>query len=417
MDNFAEKFKFIILIMANNRNDITPKPQNGIELLLDSTTGVYSTDGQVNEERIIAGIKEKRAKKEDILRLTHKLRNSRNILERELFRLERFSKTFNKRYATSDNKCYSSANIMLEKIHSHYLRWKDILSLTSARKRQKGKYAAVRHSLYDRSLLNKKRPYTPDFYGMKSFGSFMDDLKEELDFFMKTLVCGLNLCKKMLNEERRIKESPDWIKEIYSNCYNIIVSKNRETINWLVNNKLVNSDNQLYQLMLEYKDKEKFIQDYFHEPTETSFNDFVFTDIVTTVLNYNISFTEQRLWGRNYEKIKLVRFAIAHFDQLVTPHGRNGYNGADIMDFIVWCDVCKNDDTREDEERILYDYLMENYKGNNHVVGWSSVFETRKTYEKANIQKISSDFDARVKELHEKEEHHNIDVDNVDDVA
>lgn len=404
--------------MDDNPKDITSEPRNGIELLLDSTTGVYDAEGGVNVDRIIAGIKERHAKKEDILRLTHYLRDSRGVLERELFRLEGFAKIFNRRYATNDNKCYSSANTMLGKIHSHYLRWRETLKMTSPRKKRNTKNGAVGHSLYDRSLLNKNRSYTPDFYRRKSYGSFLDDFIEELELFLNALVYGVNLCQKMLNEESRIKKCPDWIKEIYVYCYNMTVAKNQKTIDWLVNIRQANTGNPLYQLMLDYKDKDRFIQEQFHEHTDVNFNDYVFADAVMTLLNNNISITEQRLWGRNYDKIKLVRFAIAHFDQLVTPHGRNGYNGADIMDFIVWCDVCKNSESRDDEEHILYDYLKENYKGNVHIVGWTSVFECRKTYVNANnLQKISSDFDIRVKKLYEDVEHHKIDVDNVGDVA
>lgn len=395
--------------------DKVPETQDGIQYLYDSTCGVYNAEEGVNNERIVAGIQYGRAKKEDILALTLNLRNSRGILERELFRLAEFAQVFNKLYATKNNKWFSSAEIMLKKIQSHYLRWRDVLKLTSPRKNRKKRRHNVEHPIYETSLLNKNQPFVGDMFGIASFGSLVADLKAELEKFLSDMVKGIKLCQTMLNEEEKIKERPEWIKEIYEDCYNMTVAKNRDTIDWLVSIGRANTDNELYKLMLKYKNKDKFIQEQFHEHTDVKFNDYVFADIVMTLMNNNINSTEQTLWGHDYDKIRLVRFAIAHFDQLITPHGRNGYNGADIMDFIVWCDVRKTPDTRDDEERILYDYLIENYKGDVHIIGWTSVFEIRKSYQ-GNVEalkKIASEFDQRVKKLYEMEKKKEVDLEDV----
>ena len=398
-----------------SKNDRVPETQDGIQYLYDSTRGVYSPENGVNDERIVAGIQYGRAKKEDILEVTLNLRNSRGILERELLRLNDFAREFNRLYATKNNKWFNSAEIMLKKIQSHYLRWREMLQLTSPKKSRKRKYRAVEKPIYETSLLNQKQPFVGDMFGITSFGSLVADLKTELEKFLSDMVTGIKLCQAMLNEEGQIKENPEWIKDIYEDCYNMTVAKNRETIDWLVSIGRANTDNELYQLMLKYKNKDKFIQEQFHEHTDVKFNDYVFADIVMTLMNNNINSTEQTLWGRDYDKIRLVRFAIAHFDQLVTPHGRDGYNGADLMDFIVWCDVRKNSDIRDDEEHILYDYLKENYKGNVHMVGWSSVFESRKSLPKDDdeLKKIASNFDLLVQELYKREKQKEIGLDYV----
>lgn len=399
-------------------NDLerVPGTPNGIKVLYESTQGVYNTEEGIKNERIVAGIQYGRAKKEDILNLTIYLRESRGTLERELLRLNEFAHVFNKLYATKNNKWFSSAEIMLKKIQSHYLRWREVLKLTSPRKKKrKQNRQPVEHSIYDTSYLNKNRPFVGDFYGIDSYGSLLSDLKVELENFLSDMVAGIKLCETMLNEEERIKENPLWIKEIYEDCYNMTVTKNRETIDWLVSIGRANTDNQLYQLMLTYKDKDKFIQEQFHEHTDVKFNDYVFVDIVMTLMNNNINSTEQMLWGRNYEKIKLVRFAIEHFDQLLRPHGRSGYNGSDIMEFIAWCDVTKDPNRREDEDHILYDYLTENYNGERHFVGWPSVFDSRKHYneEVSTLKSIASDFSKRVEKLYEEVMKQKIGMDSV----
>ena len=383
-----------------------PETNDGIQYLYESTQGVYNEKSGVNDERIVAGIQYGRAKKADVLKVKHNLVESRCILERELLRLADFAQEFNKLYATKNNKWFSSAEIMLKKIQSHYSRWKKLLKLTSPKKkRHRRGCRAVEHSVYETSLLNKNQPFVIDCYGIESYGSLLVELKQELEKFLSDLVKGIKLCQTMLNEEKRIKEDYEWIKEIYEDCYNITVAKNRETIDWLVSIGRANTDNSLYQLMLTYKSKDEFIREQFHEHTDVKFNDYVLADVVMTLMNNNISSTEHMLWGRDYDKIRLVRFAIEHFDQLVSPNGRKGYCGADIMDFIVWCNVTKNSDTKVDMEHILYDYLKANYKGNRHIVGWTSVFESRKSYpqDEKRLQVIANTFEQRVQELYKKE--------------
>lgn len=374
-----------------------PETKEGLETLYDTTTGA-------TDDRLVAGIQCKRTKKEDILKVTARLRDSRSTLEAEMLRLSDFAQEFNHLYATKNNKWFSSAEIMLKKIKSHYLRWREMLKFTSPRKGKKKNGRKVKeHTIYETTSFNKKRPYEKDVFGIESYGELVFNLKKELEEFLSDLVKGILLCQSMLNEEEIIMQSPEWIKEIYEDCYNMTVQKSKETIEWLNSIGRAHTDNPLYQLMLTYDNKDKFIEEQFHKQTDVRFNDYVIVDIIMTLRNNNISYTEQKLWGKNYDKIKLVRFAIENFDQLVTPHGRKGYDGNDIMEFILWCDVNKSIDTREDEEHILYDYLKQNYKGTTPIVVWSSVFEARKLYpnDKNQLDNIKMEFDEKVKKIYE----------------
>lgn len=380
--------------------DKVPETPEGLQTLYDTTQGA-------TDERFVAGIQCKRTKIADILKLTNRLRDSRGVLESELLRLADFAKVFNKLYATKNNKWFNTAEIMLKKIQSHYLRWREILKFTSPRKSRKKRKSKKEKTIYETTSFNRNRPIQSDAFGMSSYDYQVKELKNELHLFLGDMVKGIKLCQTMLKEEDKIKHDPEWIKDIYEDCYNMVVAKNRETIDWLHSMGLAHEDNPLYQLMIKYNDKEKFIEEQFHEHTDTRFIDFVIADVIMTLMNNNINATEQQLWGKNYEKIKMVRFAIENFDLLVTPHGRSGYNGADIMEFIIWCDVIKDPNTREDEERILYDYLKDNYKGGRSLVGWSSIFNSRKEYNQESRNRIAGSFDKNVTnlfdELHKKE--------------
>lgn len=376
--------------------DKVPETPEGLQTLYDTTQGA-------TDERFVAGIQCKRTKIADILKLTNRLRDSRGILESELLRLADFAKVFNKLYATKNNKWFNTAEIMLKKIQSHYLRWREILKFTSPRKSRKKRKPKREETIYETTSFNRNRPIQSDAFGMSSYDYQVGELKNELRLFLGDMVKGIKLCQAMLNEEDKIKHDPEWIKEIYEDCYNMVVAKNRETIDWLHSMGLAHAENPLYQLMIKYNDKEKFIEEQFHEHTDTRFIDFVIADVIMTLMNNNINAAEQQLWGKDYEKIKMVRFAIDNFNLLVTPHGRKGYCGADIMEFIIWCDVIKDPNTREDEERILYDYLKDNYKGGRSIVEWSSVFSARKDYTQTIKDQIKMSFNEKVTNLFEEQ--------------
>ena len=376
--------------------DKVPETPEGLQTLYDTTQGA-------TDERFVAGIQCKRTKIADILKLTNRLRDSRGVLESELLRLADFANAFNKLYATKNNKWFNTAEIMLKKIQSHYLRWREILKFTSPKKSRKKRKPKKEETIYETTSFNRNRPIQSDAFGMSSYDYQVGELKNELRLFLGEMVKGIKLCQAMLNEEDKIKHDPEWIKEIYEDCYNMVVAKNRETIDWLHSMGLAHEDNPLYQLMIKYNDKEKFIEEQFHEHTDTRFSDFVIADVIMTLMNNNINATEQQLWGKDYEKIKMVRFAIDNFNLLVTPHGRKGYCGADIMEFIIWCDVIKDPNTREDEERILYDYLKDNYKGGRSIVEWSSVFSARKDYTQTIKDQIKMSFNEKVTNLFEEQ--------------
>lgn len=376
--------------------DKVPETPEGLQTLYDTTQGA-------TDERFVAGIQCKRTKIADILKLTNRLRDSRGVLESELLRLADFANAFNKLYATKNNKWFNTAEIMLKKIQSHYLRWREILKFTSPKKSRKKRKPKKEETIYETTSFNRNRPIQSDAFGMSSYDYQVGELKNELRLFLGDMVKGIKLCQAMLNEEDKIKHDPEWIKEIYEDCYNMVVAKNRETIDWLHSMGLAHEDNPLYQLMIKYNDKEKFIEEQFHEHTDTRFSDFVIADVIMTLMNNNINATEQQLWGKDYEKIKMVRFAIDNFNLLVTPHGRKGYCGADIMEFIIWCDVIKDPNTREDEERILYDYLKDNYKGGRSIVEWSSVFSARKDYTQTIKDQIKMSFNEKVTNLFEEQ--------------
>ena len=58
---------------------------------------------------------------------------------------------------------------------------------------------------------------------------------------------------------------------------------------------------------------------------------------------------------------------------MVAPEHKN-IDGKFLLEFIKWCGVSCH------HERKLHNYLLDNYKGSKHIVGWTQVLNTRKDY-------------------------------------
>lgn len=69
--------------------------------------------------------------------------------------------------------------------------------------------------------------------------------------------------------------------------------------------------------MLEYDDRNDFINDNFHGPSTSQFSRFVVVDSTMNALKRNVSPVAKRLLGNDINKIMQVNHAIEHLDQLI----------------------------------------------------------------------------------------------------
>jgi hypothetical protein len=276
-----------------------------------------------------------------------------------------------------------------------------MLELTSPRFNKKAAPQGVEQSVYKASYLTKK-PLELDIWGPASYGTIIYDLKEELDYIISHLEDGEQLCKDTLAREEEIDSDPEQKKQLYERQYREEEERNQETIDEYCNDGNISDRNTLYQKMLEYDDRNDFINDNFHGPSTSQFSRFVVVDATMNALKRNVSPVARRLLGNDINKILQVNHAIDHLDQLLDVKPGGQFDPVSIVQCIRWCGILPSTKKRRDNERVFYEeYLMPNYPGTHTWPARNTVFTRRKTMgnEEHQIKLDAASFDKKFREV------------------
>ena len=352
-------------------------------------------------EQLMAGIQAHRPTREQLLEKIRYFRNSRSTIDIELNRLADYSENYNELWAAKNIYHFGTTEALQNRTKSQCKRWAEMLELTSPRFNRKAAPQGVEQSVYKASYLTKK-PLELDIWGPASYGTIIYDLKEELDFIISHLEDGELLCKDTLAREEEIDNDPDQKKQLYERQYREEEERNQETIDEYCNDGNISDWNTLYQKMLEYDDRNDFINDYFHGPSTSQFSRFVVVDSTMNALNRNVSPVARRLLGNDINKIMQVNHAIEHLDQLLDIKPGGQFNPVSIVQCIRWCEVLPSTKKRRDNERVFYeDYLKPNYHGTHTWPAWTTVFTQRQSMgnDERQLKLDAASFDKKYKEV------------------
>lgn len=351
-------------------------------------------------ERLIASIQSKRTSPEQILKLTRDLRESHSLLDSELYRLGTFAKDYNSLWATNQTYDFGTTGQLQKKTQSQAKRWRDLCKITAPRYHATPNDASEPQSLYDATYLNH-RPYEPDLWGPASYGTLITDLYEELRVIVDHLDEGKRLCEDVLDQEEQINKDPDWKEELYDTQYRVAEEDLRDDIEKHYHDNHVNTDNPMYQKMMTYPSERDFKSGEFHKRNKRQFNDHVITMSTLKMQENQITPIENQLWGDKFDKIKLVRFAIKHADQLLKVKPGGKFDSDSIVEMMKWCDVKTSSKRHKDNEHVLFNHIMMSYQGDHPWPAWSNVFEINKMVKNSIQDTIaySTRFERRLNKL------------------
>ena len=379
--------------MGGYRENVDPT-EKGLDELDESTR--YATI-----ERLIAGIQSKKTTPEKLLELTAHFRKRHSYEDAELYRLGDFSKDYNKLWATKNNRCFNKEEMMLNKRQSQYKSWREMLKLTSPRFKPKPNESEDPQSIYEASFLTY-RPYELDMWGPASYGTLIYNLWDELNVIVKHMQDGRKLCDDMMEEEAMIDKDPERKEQLFWDQYRSIAERNQDTIELHVKKGIVNTDNPVYKKMLTYPNTiTGLAHNDFHYRSETQMSDFVITHSTLTHQNNNITPTENILFGQDFERIKIMRFAAEHADELLSITG-NKFDKSDILFLIKWLNPLKSTKPHKDNEHVLFDCIKGRYQGTVKWRGWPTIFELRNLlgYSEKGWQDVVKDFGEKVMKLY-----------------
>lgn len=328
-------------------------------------------------------------------------RNSRSTLDMELYHLSDYAEDYNSVYAAKNTYQFGITEGLQNRTKSQCKRWSEMLELTSPRYNQKGAPPGVEQTVYKASYLTHK-PYELDLWGPASYGTLVYDLKTELDFIVSHMEDGEHMCQDTMAKEEEINKDPVRKKQLYEKQYREEEERNQETIDDYCREGKISTDNPLYKKMLDYDNRDEFINENFHGPSTSQFARYVVIDSTLNALDKNISPLEKRLFGDDFNKITRVRTAKTHIDSLLDVKASGLFDSLSIVQCISWCEVLPSTKPHHDNERDFYEkYLVPSYIGNHRWPAWNTVFNRRKTVGKDDQQRKldAASFESKYKQF------------------
>lgn len=327
-------------------------------------------------DKIFASIRSRDYDESDINLINAEVRISIAKIEKEYISLEKFSKEFNKLYATDHNQCYDTALKLCRKLRSTLAGTKKLFRKMCPiiRKKAGGNEAEKKLSVFDHSYLTGLT-FSKDMFGLESYPDCVKELCCAVSLFFCKLTGVMALCREIIAKENYIRCHPDLCYKIYKDNYDNVAKKSRDTIKYIENNSGITYQmNSLKERMDKAKSLQQVICDCFHTYNESQFQNFVIFDTIAKGKKDNLSPIESLLWPNNHDLAKQVRFVITHLDDLIEPcklvglkvlgrtdkkEGKHHIYGPIIVMIMEWAGI-----TGTGKEAKFNRYFNETYRGN-----------------------------------------------------
>lgn len=359
-------------LTAYYNTDIEPTLQR-----LHQVKDIVSNFEVEGANRLMSALKMKHMDLEEIERLTEYISQARDKMSKELDRLHRYEKDFNKDFATDHNDYYNSVSEILRHMRSHMSPLKTILKKFCPRQHpttsECAAYDIPQKSVFEESTLSKGI-YEGNLFDLSSYPPIVQGLFNELIGFFKAEEECMNLCTEILQEEMDIRKDPvrskcsldTYRRKAYKRLRNQIFLLNEETINCL------KEITPAYQRYLTYASDEGFAQGEFHKHNHADMEHFCIIECLTETAEITIE--EKALWGNNPKTIKKIKYVISHFDELLPSDFRQKHMGLYLYIFCQWA-------LHNNVKRAL-EYFTAHYKGKYKVVKYTGVNKHNVDYNK-----------------------------------
>ena len=371
---------------------IVEHDKSGLEMVLEALE-------ELLQERFVEGIKNKHRTLYEIEQTTEMVLMYQHRVNIEAKSVVKFSENFIRQFATDNNQCFSTAQILFGKIRSTLAGLKQVFYKTTATDRRQLPEGIEPPLVYDKSPLGHG-DYTPDMFGLESFPQPVQDLYHALDTLFSTSSTILALCHLMIEEEEETRKDIVQLRQIYrESCDELLNAVKAATV-------FISSAQELPANELEERRKKagsdddvSFLKNAYHRHDKKELTQFLIIKCIREAHNDGLTETEKFYWRKNKEKAFMARRVIDNFDSIRDVEGQEGKLSATVLvEFLKWCGVV------ESQEKGLYEkYFRPNYlaKRKYNVLGWNTISGKRKDLKGFGDtdEKLAQDFEARISEL------------------
>lgn len=300
--------------------------------------------------KLLYAINGKHQREEDIIGLTIAIQDYKIKLSRQKIYLFRFGKTFNKKFANEDNKCFDTSIKLSRRMRSGLSGIKKAIIKPFVKvTRKRLPDGTPNPSILERSMISTEN-YCADLYGLASYPDCVKELFKEMLEFYEILDECIAESKRVLKEEKEVKADErlclerliDDCEKSRKNQVHIIeaIEKDptfRETIK---KTKSLSGDdnNPVLKSFKKNSMSGTFARAFFHNCSPSDIGK------ITLYKAWNESNVDPMLmlahtvFGDDDDKIRRINYVISCFDQLLPATCKRGTIPAyRLYVFMDWC--------------------------------------------------------------------------------
>lgn len=364
---------------------IVEHDKSGLEMVLDAMDDLL-------EEKFIEGIKNKHHNTYEIEQTTEMVGIYQHRVNIEAKALTRFSERFIRSYATENNKCFNTAEVLFKKIRSTIASLKKVFYKTTPVDYTQLPEGVEPPTVYKKSPLGHG-DYTPDVFGMESFPKEVKNLYHAIDTLFSTSSVMLALCHEMIEKEEETRNDIVQLRQIYKESCEELLGAVKAASEFMVSTQEL-PENELEQLREKAgsDEDERFLKRGYHTCDKGVLTQYLIIKTIKQARNEGLTEIEAYYWRKNHDKALKVRRLVDKFDLIDDVKGQaNSLSSMVIVEFLKWCGV------PESQEKQLYlRYFVPKYivNGKYKPLGWNTISGKRKELKEMGDtdEKLANDF-------------------------
>lgn len=343
----------------------------------ESLTSVLNLVSRIEEDRVFSAIISKRLSHDDLVEYSSHLKEIRQRQLREIGRLKKFAKDFNKQYATDDNKCFSTSQLLFNQIRSNMKETLKLFKTFCPRINSRGPVVdgeEIKPSVLTHSMLGAT-DYTPEIFGpAEGCDPVVADFIKEFGFFILDVQNALSMCEDVIHEESDIRNDTARCINLYNQCCEEVLVSSKEFIDYFGEDGFKKED-EMSRNMSHAPSINSFIQENLHCHNLNQFRIHVWHKTYTEAKVDRLNDIESYLWPTDHQKALDARIVTAHFDEL-EPKGKldkktacHKLSGDYVAVFMQWCGINQS----FKENKFIEMYFAESYSGRYQKIAYSTV--------------------------------------------
>ena len=330
----------------------------------------------VAEDRFLYSLQQKRWTIEDVHNFNARLLISYDYTSKEYGRIQELRKTYNKEYPTDHKKYLSTAIELMRKMCSTLSAYRKIADGFRPKKKRgsklkEGVMACDRTPLYNGA-------YSQDAFGWEVYpDKAVKDLLKNLNDYLELAGKCLDLCLEIIDEEKEVRNTPDWAYALYKDSFDRSVSNSKRLIEFM-KQQGGTIDHDIVKAIDEAKDVKQLIAELYHAFNHSDFNFYCACKTISDGQKAGLTPEEAALFGKdNIDKVIRIRTLLDHILELAQQRddviGWEGMlNGKFVMHLLYWCGWkgSKNED--------LLSYVTKRCEGKIRVVKMGAVMREKR---------------------------------------